>query len=103
MALGGGRSNHLTNCGFPFYCKACNSLFNANMYAPDVLCPHCDASSVVPYDDPSLALIGGVAGEIFSWNTTERLGRDLILHDGMCFCLECEQFFLQFEVTALYG
>jgi hypothetical protein len=40
VALGGGRSNHLTNCGFPFFCKACKackSLFKANMYDSDVV------------------------------------------------------------------
>jgi len=103
MALGGGRSNHLTSCGFPCCCKACKSLFKANMYDPDVSCPHCYTSSVVPYDDPSLALTGGVVDEIFSWNTSDRLGRELKIHDGKYFCPSCDNFFLMFEVTALYG
>jgi len=73
------------------------------MYDPDVSCPHCDTSSVVPYDDPSLALTGGVVDEIFSWNTSDRLGRELKIHDGKYFCPSCDNFFLMFEVTALYG
>lgn len=103
MALGGGRSNHLTSCGFPCYCKACKSLFKANMYDPDVSCPNCDTSSVVAYDDLSLALTGRVVEEIFSWNTSDRLGRDLQLHDGVYFCPSCDHFSLMFEVTALYS
>ena len=39
------------------------------MYAAKVACPNCDTSSVVPYDDPSLAPTGEVVDEIFSWNT----------------------------------
>jgi Zn finger protein HypA/HybF involved in hydrogenase expression len=103
MALGGGRSNYLTSCGFPCYCKACKSLFKANMYDPDVSCPNCDTSSVVPYDDLSLALTGGVVDEIFSWNTSDRLGRDLQLHDGVYFCPSCDHFSLRFAFAALYG
>jgi hypothetical protein len=103
MALGGGRSNHLTSCGFPCCCKACKSLFKANMYDPDVSCPHCDTSSVVPYDDPSLALTGGVVDEIFSWNTSDRLGRELKIHDGKYFCPSCDNFSLMFGVAALYS
>ena len=102
MALGGGRSNHLTSCGFPCCCKACKSLFKANMYDPDVSCPHCYTSSVVPYDDPSLAVTGGVEDEIFSWNTSDRLGRDLQLHDGVYFCPSCSESGLRFSVISLF-
>ena len=28
-------------------------------------------------------LMGGVVDELFSWNTSDRLGRDLQLHDGV--------------------
>jgi len=103
MALGGGRSNHLTSCGFPCYCKACKSLFKANMYDPDVSCPQCDTSSVVPYDDPSLALTGGVVDEIFSWNTADRLGRDFQLYDGVYFCPGCSESGLRFSVISLFS
>ena len=103
MALGGGRSNHLTSCGFPCYCKACKSLFKANMFDPDVSCPNCGTSSVVPYDDLSLALTDGVVDEIFSWNTSDTLGRELKLYDGKYFCPGCDHFSLMFEVTALYS
>ena len=103
MALGGGRSNHLTHCGFPCYCSACKSLFKADMYADEVACPNCDTSTVLPYDDPSLAPTGDVVDEIFSWNTAVKLGRELILHDGKYFCARCDSFSLRFEVTALYS
>ena len=103
MALGGGRSNHRTNCGFPCCCKACNSLFRANMCDPEVLCPECDTSSVVSYDDPSLALTGGVVDEIFSWNTSDRLGRELRLHDGKYFCPNCSESGLRFSVISLFS
>ena len=73
------------------------------MYDPDVSCPQCDTSSVVPYDDPSLALTSGVVDEIFSWNTSDRLGRELILHDGEYFCASCANFSRRFEVTAPYS
>jgi uncharacterized Zn finger protein (UPF0148 family) len=72
------------------------------MYDPDVSCPHCYTSSVVPYDDPSLAVTGGVEDEIFSWNTSDRLGRELKLYDGKYFCPSCDRFSLMFEVIALY-
>jgi hypothetical protein len=42
-------------------------------------------------------------GEIFSWNTAARLGKELILHDGKYFCASCDNFSLRFEVTALYS
>ena len=58
---------------------------------------------VVPYDDLGLALTGGVVDEIFSWNTSDRLGRELKIHDGKYFCPSCDNFFLMFEVTALYS
>ena len=103
MALGGGRINHLIHCGFPCYCSACKSLFKADLYAADVACPNCDTSSVLPYDDPSLAPTGEVVGEIFSWNTAARLGRELILHDGKYICPSCDNFSLRFEVAALYS
>ena len=103
MALGVERSNHLTNCGFPFYCRLRKSLFTATVYAADVACPNCDTSSVLPYDDPSLAPTGEVVGEIFSWNTAARLGRELILHDGKYICPSCDNFSLRFEVVALYS
>ena len=99
----GGRSNHLTNSQLPHYYSACKSLFKADMYAEDVACSNCDTSSVLPYDDPSLALTDEVVGEIFSWNTAARLGRELILHDGKYFCVRCDNFSLRFEVAALYG
>jgi hypothetical protein len=83
--------------------EACKSLFKANMYDPDVSCPHCDTSFVVPYDDLSLALTGGVVDEIFSWNSSDRLGRELRLHDGRYLCPSCDNFSLRFGVTALYS
>ena len=73
------------------------------MYAAEVACSNCDTSSVLPYDDPSLAPTGDVVDEIFSWNTAARLGRELILHDGKYFCPSCDNFSLRFEVAALYG
>ena len=88
MALGGGRINHLIHCGFPCYCSACKSLFKADLYAADVACPNCDTSSVLPYEDLSHAPTGEVVGEIFSWNTAARLGRELKLHDGGYFLCE---------------
>ena len=48
-------------------------------------------------------LMGGVVDELFSWNTSDRLGRDLQLHDGVYFCPSCDNFSLMFEVTALYS
>ena len=45
----------------------------------------------------------GVVDEIFSWNTSDKLGRDLQLHDGVYFCPSCDNFSLMFEVTALYS
>ena len=101
MGLGGDRGNYLTYCGFPCYCSACKSLFVANMYAPDVLCANCDASSVVPYDDPILELTHGVVNEIFSWNTTKRLGRELKLHDSKYLCPSCDDVSLMFESTGV--
>ena len=103
MALGGGRSNHFTSCGFPCYCKACKSLFKANMYDPDVSCPNCDTSSVVPYDDLSLALTDGVVDEMFSWNTSDRLGRELKIHDGKYFCPSCSESGLRFSEISLFS
>ena len=58
---------------------------------------------VVSDDDLSLALTDGVVDEIFSWNTSDRLGRELKIHDGKYFCPSCDHFSLMFEVTALYS
>lgn len=60
-------------------------------------------SLVVPYDDPSLALTGGVVDEIFSWNTSDRLSRDLQLHDGVYFCPSCSESGLRFSVISLFS
>lgn len=65
--------------------------------------PHCDTSSIVPYDDPSLALTGRVVEEIFSWNTSDRLGRELKLYDGKYFCPNCDDYCLGFEVIAVFS
>ena len=73
------------------------------MYDPDVSCPQCDTSSVVPYDDPSLALTCGVVDEIFSWNTADRLGRDFQLYDGVYFCPSCSESGLRFSVISLFS
>ena len=107
MTLGGGRNDHLRRCGFPCFCKACKNIFNGNLFASKVFCSQCDTSSYVTYDDPSLVLAREPTDcldqEIFSWNTRERIGRDVTLNSDKYFCPSCELFELRFVVVALYS
>ena len=58
---------------------------------------------VVSDDDLSLALTDGVVDEIFSLNTSDRLGRDFQLHDGVYFCPSYSESGLRFSVISLFS
>jgi hypothetical protein len=58
-------------------------------------CPEGHGGVPVAYDDPSLI---GRAGDntVASWNVRDRLGRELVLHDGQYLCPACNAFTMRF-------
>jgi hypothetical protein len=68
----------------------------ANLLAKPVICPTCESSPVIPYDDEKFVGEIGVE-EVESWNMEEELGRELVLRDGTYFCPSCEEFKLRFK------
>jgi len=94
MYLGGGMRNYTTYCNFPILCRKCKLLLEVNLLKKDVACPICHHSDYMAYDDPSLCFQKG--NEIFSWNY-EKIGRQLVLTDGIYFCPGCRQSSLRFK------
>jgi hypothetical protein len=78
LLIGGGMMNFMSFCGFPVYCKSCQSL------------------EVLAYDDQSLSK-GKGKNVVADWNMIERLGRKLVLTDGKYFCPSCQKFGLSFR------
>lgn len=93
--VGGGMMTFMTTCYFPAYCENCRELVQINVFAKRLRCPKCRRAKVTPYDDPALCA-GNGDREVAGWNVSERLGRDLRLHDGEYLCPACGEFTLRF-------
>jgi hypothetical protein len=88
-------ANFETVCVFPCLCENCHSLVQANLLAKVLVCPHCKAANLTPYDDPRLVETPGPR-VVAQWNVREQLGRELILTDGNYRCPKCNRMTLHF-------
>ena len=115
FAVGGGRMDYYTNCGFPCYCYDCKKMFSANLFDKKSTCTNCGSKNFKPYDHKALKLMGSLwkrwfwyltnvikgafykPKNIFDWNTKEKLGRQIVLTDEEYFCPKCKRFTMKFE------
>ncbi len=95
MCLGGGMMNFTTECSFPYYCEDCNSLVEANVYDANKKCPECNSNNLISYDDRKICKPKG--NEVFSWNVSGEIGKELTLSEGDYLCPDCGKFNLRFE------
>jgi len=93
--VGGGMLNFTTYCNFPSYCNDCKDLIEVNLFDTNILCPKCNGLNIVAYDDDHICK--EKATVISSWDTEEKLGRELVLTDGKYLCPKCNSFSLSFE------
>ena len=95
--IGGGMEDFMEVCSFPCLCVTCNAVVEANLLQkPCPVCPRCQSTALLPYDDPELTGTPG-ARTIASWNMVAELGRELRLTDGTYYCPECKGHHLRFE------
>jgi hypothetical protein len=95
MPLGGGMMNFTTYCNFPYYCKNCRILFEANLLGKRISCRKCHGKDILPYDDNSLCRQKG--NTVFSWHIGEAIEKELILTDGKYLCPKCGDFGMSFS------
>jgi hypothetical protein len=74
-------------------------LVEVNLLAKPPICPLCESTDVLAYDQPELV---GIKGEkdVVEWAMEDELGRDLKLTNGLYLCPGCGNFSLRFRVKA---
>lgn len=98
LFLGGGMLSFKTDCGFPYICSSCNSLFVGNYLNEEQPCPECRSQDTVIYNDESLCHSTGK--DVFNWNIDHT--KSLRLTKGNYFCTNCGEFKLTFEKIGLW-
>jgi Zn finger protein HypA/HybF involved in hydrogenase expression len=85
-----------TECLFPFLCKGCDFIVQANALEENASCPKCGSSDLMSYADESLC---GQKGDeiVVGWSPFGREGMDFDLHNGRYWCPSCKTFRLQFK------
>jgi hypothetical protein len=100
LLIGGGMANFKTVCAFPCLCESCHNIVQANLLAKPLLCPHCRATNLTPYDDPQV--IGELGQRVVAqWNMRDQLGRKLCLTDGKYKCPKCGLMTLRFASSGI--
>ncbi len=98
--IGGGRMTFRELCCFPCLCQDCKRIVTANLFDQPPICPDCDSTNVVSYDQKQLVENQG-SKDVATWCMGEELGRELKLADGLYYCPECDSFRLRFEDSGL--
>jgi len=102
MLIGGGRRDYLTNCNFPMFCKACHSLFEANLYDKKIVCSECGSDNVLSYDDKSLYKESEEGLMTYFYMLGVTPNRKLQLSKAKNLCPKCDHFSLFFGWLGLY-
>lgn len=94
-------SDFATNCEFPCLCLGCRRLVTVNLLATSPICPVCESSVLIPYDDP---LLHRPNAQHFAarWSMEAKLGRDLKLAARDNYCPACHHHRMRFEETVMF-
>ncbi len=96
ILIGGGMRSFKYECLFPCLCENCEEVVEVNLLIGNLRCPKCRSANLIPYDDERVI---GVKGdrEIINWNARWKLGRELILTNGLYKCPKCKNLTLGFR------
>lgn len=87
-------------CKFPFLCKSCNSIVQANALDPKPQCPGCGSVELTSYSHPALCGSRGEC-EVVGWTPRGQEGPAFTLHDGTYWCPKCKSFRLRFTESGI--
>lgn len=83
---------------YPVLCQACNKIGDSVFGGTDPICSHCQSTTVVRYDDPTLRRV--VQRDLSeNSNTDPESKRHVELTEGLYFCPVCKDFALSFKET----
>ena len=96
ILIGGGMRSYKYKSLFPCLCDNCEEVVEVNLLSGNLRCPKCGNENIIAYDYDRVI---GVKGdqEIINWNVSSKLGRELILTNGLYVCPKCKNLTLEFR------
>ena len=88
-------------CYFPFLCKACGTIEEADLLDEGRKCSQCGSPELVAYDDRTLIAKKGKA-RVAVWDARDYGGRKATLTNGKYYCPNCKEFNLTFLNAGLW-
>jgi Zn finger protein HypA/HybF involved in hydrogenase expression len=99
--VGAGLETFMHACEFPCLCSHCHQVVSADLMAPQLSCPQCGNTGIIPYNDP--ALIGDPGDrEVDSWKLGLDPSRLVVITNGGYTCPACKEQTLRFEFSGCF-
>lgn len=99
--VGAGMETFMRECDFPCLCSRCHQVVSADIMAPQLSCPDCANTEIIPYHDPALIDKPGDQ-EVASWKLGLDPARLVVITNGSYSCPACTEQTLRFKGSGCF-